>query len=217
MNNLFRILTNPENIFSQIQSVPKWKGSFLVVVVGNSFLTWIKSCLRGSSIRVDAEVLIGSFIISGIVIAILWFAVALFLHSIASMFNSTKEIKFIAMLSLVSSCGIICLIGELLNFVLIRLDIIRNSMYLLPGRFPIGLDLFLIGKHPELPLIIILYSINPITIWYLATLSSGLCSIAGIGKPKARLTSLLLWAFGIGFLAILSQILGGTSMGFKLS
>ena len=82
------------------------------------------------------------------------------------------------MFSLVSFCGIIFLIGEVLNFILMRLQIIKIGSYILPNRFPIGLDLFLIGRHPSLPLAIFLHSINPIIIWYFATLSFGLYSIS---------------------------------------
>ena len=72
------------------------------------------------------------------------------------------------MLSLVSFCGIIFLIGELVNFILLRIQIFNMRSSVFPNRFPIGLDLFLDGRHPSLPLAIFLHSINPIIIWYCA-------------------------------------------------
>ena len=120
------------------------------------------------------------------------------------------------MFSLVSFCGIIFLIGEVLNFILMRFQIIKISSFILPNRFPIGLDLFLIGRHPSLPLAIFLYSINPIVIWYFTTLSLGLHNVAGMSKNSARLTVLSIWAIGIGSVALIASVLGGTTVGIRL-
>ena len=216
MKVFLEVITAPKNVFTQIKSLPTWKGAFFAVVGGNSLLTWLKSCLRGSSFVADFIILIGSFIISAIVIFVLWSTVALFLHSLSLLFNSQKRGNYKNIFSLVSNCGVIYLVGEILNFILSEFDLVRNNAYLLPNRFPIGLDILFIGRHPGLPLSIILYSINPITIWYLATLSSGLSFISHIDRTRAWIASLCLWAFGVGFIVILAQLLGGTSMGFKV-
>ncbi len=120
------------------------------------------------------------------------------------------------MFSLVSFCGIIFLMGEVLNFILLRLQIIKIGSYVLPNRFPIGLDLFLIGRFPSLPLAIFLHSINPIIIWYFAALSLGLYTISGMSKNSARLTALSIWALGVGSIAFIASALGGTTIGIKI-
>ena len=97
-----------------------------------------------------------------------------------------------------------------------RFQIIKISSYILPNRFPIGLDLFLIGRHPSLPVAIFLHSINPIIIWYFATLSFGLYNIAGMSKKSARLTALSIWAIGVGSVALIASALGSTTIGIKI-
>ncbi len=120
------------------------------------------------------------------------------------------------MLSLVSYCGYIFFIGEVLNLILVRFQVMKTTSYILPNRFPIGLDLFFVGQHPSLPVAIFLHSINPIIIWYLATLSSGLNNIAGMSKNSARLTVLSIWGIGIGSIALIASALGGTAIGIKI-
>ena len=120
------------------------------------------------------------------------------------------------MLSLVSYCGYIFFIGEVLNLILLRFQMMKITSYILPDRFPIGLDLFLIGRHASLPVAIFLYSINPIIIWYFAALSFGLHTVAGMSKNSARLTVLSIWAIGIGSVALIASALDGTSIGIKI-
>jgi hypothetical protein len=120
------------------------------------------------------------------------------------------------MFSLVSFCGIIFLIGEILNFILIRLQLIKMNSYIFPNRFPIGLDLFLIGRHPSLSLAIFLSSINPIIIWYFAVLSLGLYNITGMSRNSAWFTVLSIWAIGMTSLALIATMVGGTTIGIRL-
>jgi hypothetical protein len=108
------------------------------------------------------------------------------------------------------------LIGEIINFALTRCEIIKNSSYILPNRFPIGLDLILNGRHVSLPMAVFLHSINPFTIWYLMTLSIGLCAMTGMDGGKARVTALSVWAFAVGAIAFLTHVIGGTSVGIRL-
>ena len=120
------------------------------------------------------------------------------------------------MFSLVSYCGIIFLIGEVVNFILMRIQLFKIPSSVLPNRFPIGLDLFLIGRHPSLPFAIFLHSINPIIIWYFVVLSLGLYNVAGMNKNSARLVAVLMWAVGVGSVALIASIMGGTTVGIRL-
>ncbi|MGA7160282.1 MAG: YIP1 family protein [Bacteroidota bacterium] len=215
MRNPFAILLS-KNIFERIELEPTWGTPFLIVVGGTSLLAWLKSCWRGTSFVADFSLLGGAFISMSIALLAIWSMIALLLYFTAMLFNPQKKIKYRSMLSLVSICGIIFLIGELLNFILVRLQIIKMSSFILPNRFPIGLDLFLVGRQPSLPLAIFLHSINPIIIWYFATLSLGLCSVTGMSKNSARFTAVSLWAIGVGSLALIASILGGTTIGIRV-
>jgi hypothetical protein len=86
---------------------------------------------------------------------------------------------------------------------------------MLPNRFPVGLDLLLIGKSPSLSLVVLFDSINPFTIWYFATIAVGLSMLGGIGKKRAGLVAVSAWAIGVAFALILISVLGGTSIGIN--
>ena len=216
MMNPFTVLFPSKEDFARIKSVPKWKSPYFAVVAGLSLLTWLKSCLRGTSLVADLSVFGGAFISLSISLFVLWSMLALSLYLSSTLFNPDGKNSYRSMFSLVSFCGIIFLIGEVLNFILLRIQIIKVSSYILPNRFPIGLDLFLLGRHPSLPLAIFLCSINPIVIWYFTTLSLGLHNVTGMSKNSARLTVLSIWAIGIGSVALIASVLGGTTVGIRL-
>lgn len=215
MRNSFGLLLS-RDIFERIESEPMWKTPFFIVVAGTSLLTWLRSCWKGTSFVADFSVLGGAFVSMVIVLFVVWFVLALLLYLSSALFIPQKKITYKSMFSLVSFCGIIFLIGEMLNFILVRLQIIKMDSYILPNRFPIGLDLFLIGRHPSLSLAIFLHSINPIIVWYFATLSLGLYKVTGMSKNSARFTALSIWAIGIGSVALISSVLGGTTIGIRI-
>jgi len=214
--NPFTILFPSKKDFARIRSAPKWKSPYFIVVAGLSLLTWLKSCLRGASLVADLSVFGGAFFSLSISLFVIWSMLAMLLYLSSTLFNPDEKNSYRSMFSLVSFCGIIFLIGEVLNFILMRFQIIKISSFILPNRFPIGLDLFLIGRHPSLPLAIFLYSINPIVIWYFTTLSLGLHNVAGMSKNSARLTVLSIWTIGIGSVALIASVLGGTTVGIRL-
>jgi hypothetical protein len=189
---------------------------YFIVAGGTSVLTWLKSCLRGTSLVADVSVFGGAFISLSISLFVVWSMLALLLYLSSTLFNPGGGNSYRSMFSLVSFCGIIFLIGEVLNFILLRFQIMKITSLILPNRFPIGLDLFLIGRHPSLPLAIFLYSINPIIIWYCATLSLGLYNVTGMSKNSARLVAVSIWAIGVGSVVLIASVLGGTTVGIRL-
>ena len=216
MRNPFSILFSLKENFERIKSGPTWSIPYFITSGGISLLTWLKSCWRGTSFVADFGVLAGAFISTSIFLFVLWSMLALLLYLSSTLFNPEGKNSYRSMFSLVSFCGVIFLIGEVVNSILLRFHIMKINSYILPNRFPIGLDLFLIGRHPSLPLAIFLYSINPIVIWYFTTLSLGLHNVAGMSKNSARLTVLSIWTIGIGSVALIASVLGGTTVGVRL-
>jgi hypothetical protein len=140
---------------------------------------------------------------------------SVFLYFFSILLKAQRRFTYRIVFSLVSHCGIIFLLGECVNFILLRLGLLKSTSLLLPNRFPVGLDLLLIGKSPSLYLVVLLHSINPFTIWYFATLAVGISVLGGISKRSARLVVVSAWAIGIAFALLLISALGGTSIGIK--
>jgi hypothetical protein len=140
---------------------------------------------------------------------------SLFLYFFSILLNAQKRFTYAIVFSLVSHCGIIFLVGECVNFILVRLGLLKSTSLMLPNRFPVGLDLLLIGKSPSLSLVALLHSINPFTIWYFATIAVGISMLAGIGKKRAGMVAVSAWAIGVAFALLLISVVGGTSIGIK--
>ncbi len=209
------VLSAPSEVFRQMETRPTWRLAFLAVVIGNVLLTWLKSCLRGSSFVIDLSVIVGSFISISVILLVLWSMLSLFLYFYSILLNAREEFTYRIVFSLVSHCGIIFLVGECVNFILLRLGLLKSTSLMLPNRFPVGLDLLLIGKSPSISLVVLLHSINPFTIWYFATIAVGISMLGGIGKKKAVLVAVSAWAIGVAFALLLVSVLGGTSIGIK--
>lgn len=209
------VLSAPREVFRRMESRPTWRLAFLLVVIGNVLLTWLNSCLRGSSFVINLSVIIGSFISISVILLVLWSMLSLIIYFFSILLNAQKRFTYRIVFSLVSHCGIIFLAGECVNFILLRLGLLKSTSLLLPNRFPIGLDLLLIGKSPSLSLVVLLHSINPFTIWYFATVAVGISMLGGIGKRRAGLVVVSAWAIGVAFALLLISVLGGTSIGFK--
>ncbi len=215
MNTVRSVLSAPSEVFKRMESRPTWKLTFLVVVIGNVLLTWLNSCLRGSSFVIDFSVIVGSFISISVILLALWSMLSLFLYFFSILLNAQKRFTYRIVFSLVSHCGLIFLVGECVNFILLRLRLLKSTSLMLPNRFPVGLDLLLIGKSPSLSLVVLLHSINPFTIWYFATMAFGISMLGEIDKRRAALVVVSAWAIGVAFALLLISVLGGTSIGIK--
>ncbi|HTY10214.1 MAG TPA: YIP1 family protein [Bacteroidota bacterium] len=205
-----------QNNFERISLQPTWKRSLIIVVSGIAFLTWLKSCWRGTSVAADLIVFGGAFVTVFISLIILWSVMAALLFFSTPLFNPVKKVSYGNMFSLVSLCGIIFLIGEMLNFILVRSHLISISLYSLPGRFPIGLDVLFLGRNLNLPLTIVLYSVNPIIIWYFSAMSIGLKTMTGIRSRNAAVIVTCLWGVGVGSAAMIASLMGGTTFGIRI-
>jgi Yip1 domain len=216
MKNPFAVFFPSSEDFQRIGLAQAWKTPFFIVVAGTSLLAWLKSCLRSWSAAADIGMLVASVVSMSISLFVIWSLLALMLYLFLVFSNSLKRITYGKIFSLVSFCGMIFLIGELVNFILLRIPLLKIRSSVFPNRFPVGLDLFLAGGHPSLPLAIFMHSINPVIIWYCATLSLGLHTIAGVSKMNARIIVASIWAIGVGSVALITSALGGTTIGIKI-
>ena len=213
MKTFLTILWAPREQFKRLASHPAWKFVFFTVVIGNVLLTWLKSCLRGSSFVIDLSVIAGSFISISLIFFFLWSVISLYLYFFSILLNAEKGLPYRVLFSLVSHCGLIFLVGECVNFILLRAGFLKSTSLMLPNRFPVGLDLLLIGKSPSLSTAALFHTINPFTIWYFVILAMGLSSLGRISQRSAGLVAGSLWVIGVAIaLSVISGI-GGTSIG----
>ena len=138
MMNPFSILFSSKENFERIRSDPTWAMPYFIVAGGTSILTWLKSCWRGTSFVGDFGVLASAFISMSISLFVVWSILALMLYLSSMLFRPQSKSTYRSMFSLVSFCGIIFLMGEVLNFILLRLQIIKMARMSCPIAFRSG-------------------------------------------------------------------------------
>jgi hypothetical protein len=216
MHSLINFFLTPSIFYENGKAHPPWVVPWIVVIFGLVTINWLTSCIKQASFSFQIfSVLIMVILISSLIF-ILWSFISIFLYFISSLFGAQNKIHFMNFFSITSYCGLIFLIGEVVNFILIQANLLRNDLFALPHRFPIGLDIFTIGRNPNPILPILLYCINPFTLWYLIHLSMGLQTVTGLSKAKARSISCLLWLMIVGFVIGILLITGGTKIRIRL-
>jgi hypothetical protein len=113
-----------------------------------------------------------------------------------------EEARFTRFRSLYSvniHCGLIFLLGEIVNFLLIRTSLLGDYTPPLRGRFPVGLDLFLLGvEDPSLYLSMILHSTSIFLVWYFVVLSLGISTVTGLSRKKSAAIVMVVWCVTVG-------------------
>ena len=216
MHTLFRFLVSPHKTLENINSKPRWLVPYVVVVFGLVVITWLTSCWKNQSFYIQMDAVIITSIAITLVLFLSWSFISVLLYLCAIMTETHSIIVYKRIFSVVSFCGVIFLIGEIINFLLIYTKLVNDSLFVLHNRFPVGLDVLAIGRSPHPALAILLYSINPFTVWYFTVLSIGLSTVTGLSKRKARIFSFLVWLFIVGFIIGVLLITGGTRISIKI-
>ena len=151
-----------------------------------------------------------------ILILFSWSFISTFLYWAIFVIKTDAVTSYKAIISVITYCGVIFLLGEITNSLLIHARLIDHTQYTLPDRFPLGLDILLLGKTIHPAWAILLYSINPFTIWYMAVLSIGLSTVIGLSKIKAIILSMMVWFIVVGFVLGVLVITGGTKISIRI-
>jgi len=211
MRDILDILISPNRLFARLSIKPEWFLPFVAASFAQFMVSWMKSC--GAKFpSIEPWSILWPAISAPIMTLSLWSALSLFLSLASYLLNSKLTAIYKKIFSVVAYCGVIYLLGETANFLLIRNEVIGETPYPIPGRFPTGLDLLMLGRQQDLPLSIVLHSLNPATIWYFVILSLGLSRVAGLSRREAVSVSIATWACGVGLVAGFALFAGDTSI-----
>lgn len=216
MRNAVTIFAAPIEAFEHLKGKPRWATPFFLVLGGIVLMAWLKSCLRADSVVFDLTILIGTAIGSAIMILLVWFLFAAFVYFAASLLKGGHSLSYKAAVSIVSYSSLIFLLGEIVNFLLVRTELFDGGSYPVPNRFPIGLDIVLWGGEADLYLAVLLHSINLFTVWYLAILTIGISTVVGLSRAKSVGLVIAIWALGVGFVLGVVLVAGGTTVSITL-
>ena len=209
-------LAKPGEIFEQLKLNARWVGPCILVVLGLTTENWIMSCWRTQTLTFNMITVLMTAVLITILIAFSWTFISVLLYWSIYLINTTIVVIYRKVFSIVSYCGLIFFISEITNLLLLQTQFIDSSHYILPNRFPIGLDILFLGRSLHPAYAILLYSINPFTIWYFTVLSIGLSKVIGLSKTTARILSVMVWIIFIGCLIGLLLLTGGTRIKFRI-
>lgn len=215
MRNALNILAVPSEVFERLKLMPRWGAPFALVTVGYFILNWLKRCGADLSIAFEPRTMLLPAISSPIVVLLVWLALALVLSLMAFLVKG-NWVSYKGILSVVAHSGVIYLLGEIVNFLLTHSRLLDSSLFVVPNRFPIGLDIVLWGREADLYLAVLLHSINLFTVWYLAVLAIGISTVAGLSRAKSAGLVIAIWALGVGFVLSVVLVAGGTTMRITL-
>jgi hypothetical protein len=215
MQSLITFLVMPSAVFDNIKLKPKWIAPFVLVVIGLIMKNWFDSCWRTQSFNFNIMIFVMTTISITILILFSWSFISVFLYCVIFLIKTEAIVSYKKVFSVISYCGVIFLLGEIINSMLIHARLIDNTLYSLPNRFPLGLDILTLGRTIHPLFVILLYSINPFTVWYFIVLSIGLSTVTGLSETRASLLSFLVWLLIVGFVIGVLLLTGGTKISIR--
>ena len=220
MEALLGILAEPRSSFESISLRPVWRTVGALITAGFFLLIWLGGCWTNLSQGLKWTNLLGPALISPLIVGIvsLGTTTLIYLLNLILGDQEARSTKFKTLYSLNIHCGAIFLLGEVVNFLLLRTPIFGDHPTPLRGRFPVGLDVLLLGvDDPNLYLSVVLHSTSVFLIWYLVVLSLGLRVVTGMSKAKAVAIATMLWCTLVLLsLGAVYAAGGGTTIRIKL-
>jgi hypothetical protein len=196
MNAFINIFAVPSETFEDIRAKPVWRGALLINIIGLFVLVWLGGCWRSLPQGFEKVNLSGPALLSPLIVGLVSLGTTTFIYLLNLLLGDreSRSTSFKTLYSLNLHCGAIFLLGEVFNFLLVRTNILGDYPSPLRGRFPVGLDVLLLGvDDPNLYLSVILHSTSVFLVWYIVVLSLGIHVVTGTSKMRAAMIATMLW------------------------
>jgi hypothetical protein len=195
MNTYIETLSNPREAMGKICRESKWKAAALCGATALFVLIWLGGCWQDLRHGLEWTSLLGPALATPVVVGLVALGTTSVLYGLVILStHGSRWVAFKTLFSINIHCGAIFLLGEIVNFLLVRSNILGDYTTPLRERFPLGLDLFLLGNdNPNLYLAIVLHSTSVFLIWYLVVLSLGIHLATGMSRARAAFVSASLW------------------------
>lgn len=210
------VFADPAEVFRMVEYKRPWLAAIGYCTFGMFVITWLGGCWENVSDGLRWWSLLGPAFFSPLAVGIGCLGSTLVLYSALQIGAESKPDgpKFNSFFSLNIHCILILILGEVVNFLLVHSGLAQNLRLALTNRFPLGLDLLLLGvKEPNIYLNIILHSTSVFVVWYLVVLARGIRYLSGVSTGRAALIVGSLWLATVAFALGLVQALdGGTTI-----
>jgi hypothetical protein len=212
MSHIFGILATPGEVYERIKTRPGWVLPTVVCASVLFVIIWLGGCWRNLSDAFTWSSLFGPALISPLIVGIVSVGSTMFLYLMNMVVGgrTRDEQRFRTLFSLNVHCAVIILLGEVVNFLLVRTNFLGESNFPLPNRFPVGLDLVLLAvDEPSIYIAILLHSTSGFILWYLLVLAKGIATITGSSRRRSTLVVAGLWCAGVVTALSLAYAAGG--------
>jgi hypothetical protein len=216
MNMILNLLIVPSETFLAIKNKPRWFASTLMCTGSLFLLLWFGGCWRNLAEGLSMSSIFGPALISPLIVTIVSLGTSLILFLLTRVIPGESGVlpDFKTVFSLNLHCAIIIVLGEVVNFLLVHANILGDTSFPLPNRFPLGLDLVLLFfNEPGIYAAIILHSTSVFVVWYLVLLAKGIREITRSSTTRSAIIAAGLWcAVVLCALGIVSAAGGGTTI-----
>jgi hypothetical protein len=212
MIEFLNILATPRETFDSIKDKPRWRIATMFCAGTLFVLIWLGGCWHNLSDALTWSYLLGPALISPLIIGIVSVGSTMFLYLMNMIVGGrTRDAqRFKTLFSLNIHCALIILLGEVINFLLVRANILGESSFPLPNRFPVGLDLILLAvDEPNIYAAILLHSTSCFVVWYLIVLTKGITTITESNPQRSVLIVASLWFAVVAAALSLAYATGG--------
>ena len=209
------IITAPTETFENIKNRSHWALSILLCMVVFFVIIWLGGCWHNISDALTWSYLLGPALISPLIVGIVSVGSTMFLYLMNMVVGGRRgdAQRFKTLFSLNIHCAAIILLGEVINFLLVQANILGESNFPLPNRFPVGLDLILLAvDEPNIYTAILLHSTSCFVVWYLVVLAKGITSVTGSSRWRSVLIAVSLWFAAVAAALSLAYAAGGGTM-----
>lgn len=208
------VLAEPKEIFRDIEERAPWLAPFAYSAFAFFLITWLGGCWTDIKEGLRWSSLIGPAIASGLVVSAMSVGSTGLLILLLWIMGAHRqgESRFRMLFSLNLHCGIILVLGEVVNFLLMHSGFALSIDVPLPNRFPLGPDLLLLAaKERNIYVAILLHSASAFVVWYLVILARGLKGVAELSTVRAVAATCVLWLVGVAtILGVVYHTGGGT-------
>ena len=215
----FLILAEPKEVFERVAVRSPWLAPLASCTVGFFIILWLGGCWTNIREGLRWWSLLGPAIASTLFVGVASLGTSMVLYSICRVAggNGSDRPTYRALFSLNTHCAPILILGELINILLVHSGLLQDFNLVLPNRFPLGLDLLLLGaKEPNIYLTIFLHGTSVFVLWYLAVLARGLKYTTGLSSARSAAIAATVWLIGVGLVIGIVYGAGGGTV-FRIS
>lgn len=212
MLHSFLILAEPKNVFNRIAADSPWFAPLAYCTGGFFIITWLGGCWTDIRQGLQWWSLLGPAIASTLFIGMAGLGSTAAIYVIYRIIGGQQLAApmYRSLFSLNIHCAVILVLGELFNFLLVRAPMVQDWDLPLRNRFPLGLDVLLLGvKEPNIYLTIFLHSTSVFVVWYLLVLAAGLKYTTGLSSARSAAIAATVWLLVVGLVVGIVYSAGG--------